>query len=53
MTRHADVVAVNRDPTTFSSAGGTNIPDLTDDAEILKQMLSTWTRPSTPATGCW
>lgn len=39
VTRHADLVAVNRDTATFSSAGGTNIPDLTEDSEVLKQML--------------
>ena len=39
VSRHADLVAVNRDPATFSSAEGTNIPDLGDDAQVLKEML--------------
>ena len=39
VTRHADLVAVNRDTETWSSAEGTNIADLDEGAQILKDML--------------
>jgi len=39
VTRHADLLTVNRDTTTFSSAEGTNIPDLGEDGQILTEMI--------------
>ncbi len=54
ITKHADVRAVSHDWRTFSSElGGTFIPDQTEEAPSCACRSSTWTHPSTTATGGW